>query len=158
MKCNLKIDKQRKLRVLVARHLMDVVEKNTPFNLKDYTRSIHDMIHAKTNDHAKALDYAMLVPLFVDQLSSLDLGIKTALRKNGLSFDTLADLLVQLNDPENTISTIENYLELKTDLVSNLKVLSEQVNTPEPETNTKEDTVEEPEIPQGRTPVTRIDI
>lgn len=158
MKCNLKIDKQRKLRVLVARNLMDVVEQNIPFNLKDYTRSIHDMIHAKTNDHAKALDYAMLVPLFVDQLSSLDLNIKTALRKNGLSFDVLADLLVQLNDPENTISTIENYLELKTDVVSNLKVLSEQVNTPEPETNVKEDVVEEPEIPQGRTPVTRIDV
>lgn len=158
MNCNLKIDKQRKLRVLVARDLMDIVQQNQTFDLKEYTRSIYNLIHSKTNDHAKALDYAMLVPLFVDQLSSLDLEIKGALRKNKFSFDTLADLLLQLNTPDTTISTIENFLELNTNVVNDLKVISEQVNTPEPVTNVTEDIEPEPQVVQGRTPITRIDV
>jgi len=157
MVCNLKIEKQRKLRVLVARDLMDI--KGQPFDLKSYVQSIYNLIYDDTKDHAKALDYAVLVPLFVDQLASLDLEIKGTLRSKGVSFDALTDLLLQLNNPETTIAVIEDYLELKKDKVEELKAISEQISEEEPEPTQTED-VEEEAVPmvQGQVPITRLEV
>jgi hypothetical protein len=58
------IDKERrlKLNVAVASLIKEQVENKKPINIQEVAQRIYDKILSVSNDRAKALSYAMLVP------------------------------------------------------------------------------------------------
>ncbi len=153
MICSLKNRKQRKLRRLIARDIVDVVESGQPFDMKGYMLSIYQMVKDRTEDHAKALDYARLTPFFINQIVSTDISLMRGMKLSGLSLDETTDLIMSVENPDTGLTITEEYLGIGQEITEELKELNEDNPTPEEIPEEKEP---EAEVSEGDTPVTRI--
>ena len=98
------------------KHLKESIADNKPFDLKDYMAGVYDDIYAKVNDpaakHATALDYARLVPHFVQQSMGYIPEAFLGLQNIGFDFNNLANLYKDTIDEEKGLEAVENYLDL----------------------------------------------
>lgn len=153
MICSLKNRKQRKLRRLIARDVMDMVENQQPFYLKGYMLSIYNMVKDKTNDHAKALDYARITPFFINQIVASDLALMRGMNDMGLSMDAVMGVIMSVEDPESGISRVEEFLGIGQEITDELRELNEDNPTVEEIPEQQEPEVE---VKESDVPVTRI--
>jgi len=140
MNCAISIEQQKRFLTQVAKDVLATVESKQPFDIKAYMLDIYNKVKDASGDHERALDYVRLVPGFVDQIASYDRDIKKGLREATLSFDSLADLIVDFTDETDGLKTVANYLDLNRDLKQEL--IDDNINvkkTPEPEATIKEE-------------------
>lgn len=148
MECNIKVEKQRKLRRVIAKDIMEMVDQGQPFALNKYVNSIYTLIENKTGDYAMALDYARLTPFFINQILSSDLNLLEGMRKAGLDRNALDDLLMQIKDPKTGMEIIGDYLNLQADIIQELKTLNQGVEKMSSEE--AEQPVENKSVPTSR--------
>ena len=154
MICNVKSEKQRKLRRLIARDIMDLLGGAPPFDLQSYVQSIYNTIHDMTNDHAKAVDYARLTPFFIDQILSSDTELLRGIMAKGLDRNSLTDLILSVDDPNTGVEFMENYLGLQEQIKEELRELNEPEQKEEPSVEDKEPA---PVVEGTKTPSNRVE-
>lgn len=152
MICNVKSQKQRKLRRLIARDIMDTIEHKQPFDLKSYTQSIYNVVKEQTNDHGMAVDYARLTPFFIDQIISSDTELLRGLVQNGLDRNDLTDLILSIDDPTAGVEALETYLGLQDNITNELK----ELNQDKEESEAPPVTEEVPQVEEAQAPVERL--
>lgn len=134
MNCAISVEQQKRFLTQVAKDLLATINDKKSFDVKAYMLDVYNKVKEKTDDHERALDYVRLTPGFVDQVASYDRDIKKGMREAGLSFDSLADLIVDFTDDTNGLKTVSDYLELTRDIKQEL--INDNVSisvTPEPE-------------------------
>ena len=97
-------------RIKIAGDLKNIL--NTPdeqINLDQYIKDTYIMVRDSVADTDLALDYAMLIPQIVQQMTAVDAAFAKALRKRGLTMDALLDNVSDMAE----ISTKEQLTELK---------------------------------------------
>jgi alkylated DNA repair dioxygenase AlkB len=97
-------------RVKIAGDLNKIL--NTPdeqIDLDQYMKDTYIMVRDSVADTDLALDYAMLIPQIVQQMTAVDTVFAIALRKRGLTMDALLDHV----DDMTEISTEKQLTELK---------------------------------------------
>ncbi len=106
MICALSENQKKRFFSKVFRDLLDMVSNGTPFDLKNYIRSIYQAVKEKTENEALAQTYASLVPTYIKL--SYGLGEKPVdklIVKQLEAADEVEDLL-------SDIDNVTKYLEL----------------------------------------------
>ena len=93
MNCSLSESALRKLRQKVYKNLTTKVENGEKINLKDYIKSVYDLVYSKNESTTQALDAARVIPMFINQLQGVDNNLRKALGRDNL-METL-DLIDQ---------------------------------------------------------------
>jgi len=120
MNCAISVEQQKRFLTQVAKDLLTAINNKQPFDVKAYMLDVYNKVKEASNDHERALDYVRLTPGFVDQVASYDREIKKGMREAGLSFDELADLIVDFTDEADGLKVVADYLGLNTDLKQEL--------------------------------------
>lgn len=106
------------------RHLKKSIAENKPFDLKAYMTDEYNDIYSKVNDleakHATALDYARLVPHFVQQAMGYIPDAFLGLQNIGFDFNNLANLYKDTIDEVKGLEAVEKYLELNIDVLQEM--------------------------------------
>lgn len=106
------------------KHLKQSIADNTPFDLKEYMGAVYNDVYAKVTDpaakHATALDYARLVPHFVQQAMGYIPDAFLGLQNIGFDFNNLASLYKDTIDEEKGLEAVEKYLELNIDVLQEM--------------------------------------
>lgn len=129
MNCALTNEQQRQLLEKVYQDLKNIAASDKDFNLNDFIISFHDTIMSATKDDALALQYAQLVPEFVNLALTGRRELVKTLRSKGLSRDTLEDTIVEFED----ISVVEKLIKPKTapeDLQGTVDSISNDLKKP----------------------------
>ena len=103
------IDKERrlKLNVAVASLIKEQVENKKPINIQEVAQRIYDKILSVSNDRAKALSYAMLVPSIANKAFVLNQDIQDYIVDNDIDTKEIAKLARKLNtSPSNTVLNV----------------------------------------------------
>jgi hypothetical protein len=103
------IDKERrlKLNVAVASLIKEQVENKKPINIQEVAQRIYDKILSVSNDRAKALSYAMLVPSIANKAFVLNQDIQDYIVDNDIDTKEIAKLARKLNTaPSNTVLNV----------------------------------------------------
>lgn len=116
------------------KHLKQNIAENKPFDLKAYMGDVYTDIHAKVNDpeakHATALDYARLVPHFVQQSMGFIPDAFLGLQNIGFDFNNLASLYKDTVDEVKGLEAVEDYLGLSVDPIQ--EIIEANVNVTPP--------------------------
>ena len=143
MNCSLSESALRKLRQKVYKNLTTKVENGEKINLKDYIKSVYDLVYSKNESTTQALDAARVIPMFINQLQGVDNNLRKALGRDNL-METL-DLIDQFEDNEKALKNVHDYLGIAKKKVSEkLDALnkSNQLSLPFEEATTEVDPTE----------------
>jgi hypothetical protein len=111
IKCPISDEQQQKFSQQVAADILKLKSGET-FSPKDYMSNIYNAVYSATDDKATALNYARLVPFFMDIHASRNMDMKTKLRAAGVSFDELTDLTINFSQEGDTLKAVATYLGL----------------------------------------------
>lgn len=138
IRCSISEEKIGIARRKLFKHLRTAIAEGKPFDMKAYMENQYNDIYAKVNDpaakHATALDYARLVPHFVQQAMGFIPDAFLGLQNIGFDFNNLATLYRDTMDEATGLDAVERYLELTKDVVQELVEDNVDVTPPiEPE-------------------------
>ena len=106
------------------KQLKQHIAENKPFDLKTYMGDVYTDIYSKVNDpeakHATALDYARLVPHFVQQAMGYIPDAFLGLQNIGFDFNNLGSLYKDTIDEVKGLEAVENYLGLNVDPIQEI--------------------------------------
>jgi len=145
MNCSLSESALRKLRQKVYKNLTTKVENGEKINLKDYIKSVYDLVYSKNESTTQALDAARVIPMFINQLQGVDNNLRKALGRDNL-METL-DLIDQFEDNEKALKNVHDYLGIAK------KKVSEKLDALNKSNQFKQTKTEKAEKPEQLTPL-----
>jgi hypothetical protein len=151
MNCAISQEQQKRFGAQVAKDILESINSGENFDAKSYMQSVYNQVMDATGDHARALDYARLAPIFMEQVAVYDTEIKAGLRGQSFSMDTLADLVLSVSNTENGLTNTEAFIEVSTDITEELA--QDNANVVVDEQPVEEESA--PEIPEAQPPTTR---
>jgi len=150
MNCAISKEQQKRFGIQITKDLLKSLESDTPFDLKAYVKSIYNQVKEATDDHARALDYARLTPIFIEQIITYDRDIKAGLRSQGFSMDALTDLALEVSDDVTGFEAISEFAEVNKSIVDELGEDNDGLNRDD-----SEDPPVEEGGPENQPPATR---
>ncbi len=116
MKCTLNDKVLRAYRSVVVKDLLNIVEQEKPFNLKEYLQSKYaEGMELSGNDNAIALEFVMVTPQFIAQT----MYTEPVLFGLALDANELRNLVVDFSQ-ETGLDKVQEYLNLKVDISKEL--------------------------------------
>jgi len=152
MNCKISEQQQRRFGIQVAKDLLEITSRGEVFDLKGYMQSIYDQVKEATNDPERAVDYARLVPVFVEQFIPFNAEIKNALLDQNFDMNALGKLSRDVSNDENGFDAVSDFLELNVNLMNELGQANENLNQDPP---VVDDDPPAPETSDDQPPTTR---
>jgi hypothetical protein len=110
--CPLRDDQVKKLYKKVTADLLDYVGKNTPFDIKQYSKDLYTKMYNQSKDHNLAINYIQMIPATIIEAQSRSKDIRNLVKD---SYPQIVDM--EDNDFNKTV----DFLELGTDVVNEIK-------------------------------------
>jgi len=145
LRCSIGQEQQINFGKKVAKDLKEALATGQAFDVKDYMKKIYDKVmDVSDNNEAKALDYARLVPIWIDQFASRSLEIKNKLRDQGFSRDALDEIIIRTSDEVSGLENTKQELGIRRlqDVADGLADVTD--NTSDPEVDEGEPESEDP--------------
>ena len=123
LKCSIGKQQQEKFAKKVASDLKEMLASGKPYDLKAHMLKIYNRVLELSNNEVKALDYARLVPIYIDQYKARQVEVKAALVKQEFASNELDKLIIDISKKKG-LAKVKDYLNISLDNKEALEALA----------------------------------